>query len=656
MCGILGIVKTDDQPFADTEQRVLRRLLGTLSQRGPDGRGIFTREHVGFGHHRLAIRDLRQGQQPWVSQDGNCVLVYNGELYNDEVLRKELSATFDFQTQCDTEVVMAAYLRWGRACVQRFRGMFAFGLYDFRKRALWLVRDRFGIKPLFFTRIGNEFVFASRIATILEHPAFTKHPDWDVLSHYLNTTRITLGRRTLYRGIYQLQPAEALAMTGERLEIFRYWDYPKQQHAVSYDDAVDQFEHALTEAVQVRMTSDVPVGFFLSGGVDSSTLAALVQRLDPVPRYATCAASEVGSASPSPESADLVHATRFAERIGANFQPVHVGSQQYLQRWHQLVNDFRLPLSTPSDVLIHEIAQAAKLNVGVVLGGEGADELLCGYEAAHWAGHDYDASLMHRNDAAMLSSLRRQYGRTTFKNEADHYFALNSLVPQAAKSRIISAHVSALMDDDQAMFAHYQGIYDKHRDLPTVEQNAIVLHQINLEALLSRLDATTMHAGLEARVPFTDHCLVETVFQLPFRHRIDAVPGCESRNRASGELAAEGRLRSKRLLRSVASRLLPPNLANRRKASFPTGVQRWLQSEWIGWASSYLSQSPFAEFLLAEHFRGELIHSPQSAGMWLWPIANLCLWGDAEFYCRPADLRLMRPAHRPRTRQLNESV
>lgn len=633
MCGILGLVNIDGARFED--DATLLQLLETLALRGPDGKGHECRDHVGFGHHRLAIRDLEQGQQPWLSPDGECVLVYNGELYNDDELRRSLRGSYSFRTQCDTEVIMAAYLKWGRACVTRLRGMFALGLYDFRDNKLWLVRDRFGIKPLYFARVGRQFVFASQIATIVAHPKFHKSPDWQTVSHYLSTTRLTLGARTVYEGLQQLEPAQELTLSEDRVELRRYWDYPQSRSQVTYDDAVDQLQEGLMEAVTCRMTSDVPVGLFLSGGVDSSTIASLVHQQHGS-CYATCATTQLDGRNEAHESDDeLNFALDCAREVETELEPVRLDQRHYKRRWLKLLAQHRTPLTTPSDVLIYEIARAAKQHVGVVLGGEGSDELLCGYEIPHWSGHDYDAAHALQSgggNASMLKSIVKQYGRSRFASESDHYFALNSLLPTHQKHRILNPSIVDTIENDLVMYSHYQQLYDDCGDFPTVEKNAVLLHRTNLESLLARLDASTMATGLEARVPFTDHLLVEQMFQLPFHYRIDVAHQPASYSFASAELAAGGFLRPKRILRTVARRFLPSRLADRKKASFPTGVQQWFQRDWVGWVSQYLAKSPFASFFLADGFREELVRVPALAGMWLWPIMNLSLWGDIEFF------------------------
>ena len=632
MCGILGLINTDGTEFSATDRTILDRLLGTLSNRGPDGSGVCIRRNVGFAHHRLAVRDVDGGKQPWLSPDGTCVMVYNGELYNDAELRRELSKEFKFRTNCDTETLMASYLKWGRHCVNRLRGMFALGVFDFRDNSLWLVRDRFGIKPLHFALVDNQLIFASSIGTIVEHPKFQKQPNWDVISHYLSTTRTTLGNETLFQGLLQLQPSEELTWDRRGLETNRYWEYPAQRTEVSYEESVEILSQSLTESIGARLQSDVPVGLFLSGGVDSCTIAALLRQMDSTSRYAVCATTPDIERT---EGGELNHASMCAESVGVDLEPAFVDADRYLRSWQSLIQDFRTPLSTPSDVLIYEMSRLAKQNVGVVLGGEGADELLCGYEIAHWSGHDYDAMQSATGQVPGLSeSLMKQYGRTDFLNESDHYFALNSLVPTAKKSAVLNPDVVEVINDDLAMRDFYQSLFDRYSYLPTAEQNLLVLHRINLESLLYRLDAATMHAGLEARVPFTDHKLVEAIMPLPFHHKIKAAcnPPNDFRRYASAELASQGWLRSKRILRTLAGRHLPARLAMRRKASFPTSVQTWFSTDWQVIVSRYLSRSPFAELILASSFLFELMQAPGKAGMWLWPIMNLAMWGDTEFY------------------------
>ena len=222
MCGILGIVANPGSAVNLDRSQILR-MRDTMTARGPDAAGLFQMRNMAFGHRRLSIRDLEGGSQPWVSDDEQCVLVYNGEIYNDQSLRQELTALgHRFRSRSDTEVVMQAYRQWGTECVKHLHGMFAFGIYDFRNDSLFLARDRFGIKPLFLTEVDQSLVFASSLPALLAHPRITRAPHFPAISHYLTTFRLTLNRETLFAGIWQLLPGETLVYRNGTTQVGRY--------------------------------------------------------------------------------------------------------------------------------------------------------------------------------------------------------------------------------------------------------------------------------------------------------------------------------------------------------------------------------------------------------------------------------------------------
>ncbi len=634
MCGILGIVaESGDRPGIGRSE--LLAMRDTMQARGPDDAGDFVKGNIAFAHRRLAIRDRRGGAQPWVSPDGQTVLVYNGEIYNDKQLRRELAGGgFHFKTRSDTEVVMAAYLQWGAQCVDHLRGMFAFGVYDFRDDSLLLVRDRFGIKPLFLADVENQTVFASSIAAILQHPRFTATPHLPAVSHYLTTLRITLGRETVYRGIWQLLPGEMLQKRGGDIRVSRYWNYPAEDSDIDYDTATEQLETGLRDAVECRLASDVPVGMFLSGGVDSNTIASFMRESTSRSLPGRCGGGDDDA------SGDFAHARQCAEHSRFDFDETRVSADEYREYWQSMVGDYATPVSTPSDVIIYRLAADMKRSVGVVLGGEGADELLCGYAVQHWAGNDFDRYLQWQHNrwegspaAAGIfhASLRRQYGREHFASPTDHYFALNSLIPTVAKTSLLQPWAWKQADEDRSMTDFYSAELDAAQDRTTAGRQTVLLHRVNLESLLARLDSATMLAGLEARVPFTDHHLVEQMFRVPRRFKIDVAHDEHAPYLCSAELNARGTLRSKRVLRRVAGRIMPSALANRPKASFPTPVANWLSGPWQSWARDTLLGSPFVREVFQPEAVGELADNIPRAGMWLWPILNVAMWGDRQF-------------------------
>ena len=648
MCGILGIIAPRGRSVSVGRERVVA-MRDRMTARGPDDAGLLMRGNVALAHRRLAIRDLFAGSQPIISEDGQTALVYNGELYNDDELRAELQQLgVHFQNRCDAETLLAAWKAWGTGCLSKMRGMFAFGVYDFARDRLFLVRDRFGVKPLFFAEAAGELVFASTVAAVLDHPHIVRQPNWSTISHYLTTFRTTMGRETMFRGVRQLRPAEYLdwnVHTGQ-LQIARYWDFPEQTtNDITFDEAANELDSLLVDATQSRLVSDVPVGMFLSGGVDSSVLASQVSQSHESRLLGSCGGGEVASSDAEPDN-DFSAAANCARHTGFEFDEVHVSSETYLDSWIQLVDETALPLTTPSDVIIHQLARRMKQDVGVVLGGEGADELLCGYALPHWSVEDFRLAKLCKagqwpgqpsSERAFLKSLEATYGRCQFDSLVDHYFAANSLVPLAVKPQLLNEDVWSAAGHDEAMASFYQNEFStisesRDGDVESlVHSQSIVLHRLNLESLLGRLDTATMQASLEARVPYTDHRLVEFAFRLPPNFRIDVDPLEATPYLAAAELDRRRSLRPKRLLRAVASRTLPPELAQRRKASFPTPVAKWLSGPWESWARGRLLNSPFGQQAFRRETMAELAGNVTTAGMWLWPILNLLTWGDSVF-------------------------
>ena len=648
MCGILGVIAPLGRSISVGRERVVA-MRDRMTARGPDDAGLLMRGNVALAHRRLAIRDPSAETQPIVSEDGQTVLVYNGELYNDRELRTELQKYgVKFQTRCDTETLLAAWSTWGVDCLQKLKGMFAFGVYDFAENRLFLVRDRFGVKPLFFAEVAGELVFSSTVAAVLEHPHIVRQPNWSTISHYLTTFRTTMGRETMFRGVSQLRPAEYLDWnlhTGQ-LQIASYWDFPTKTIAdITFDEAANELESLIVDATKSRLVSDVPVGMFLSGGVDSSILASYVSESHDSRLLGSCGGGEIESDHAEPDN-DFSAAANCARHTGFDFDEVRVSSETYLDCWSEMVHETALPLTTLSDVIIHQLARRMKQDVGVVLGGEGADELLCGYALPHWSIEDFRLARLcatgqwpgqPSSERAFLKSLEATYGRCQFNSLVDHYFAANSLIPLAVKPQLLNEDAWNATGHDEAMVSFYQNEFATDSesrlkdDSSLIHSQSVVLHRLNLESLLGRLDTATMQASLEARVPYTDHRLVEFAFSLPLHFRIDVDPLEATPYLAAAELERRRTLRPKRLLRAVASRSLPPELAQRRKASFPTPVAGWLSGPWERWAQSRLLNSPFGHQAFRRETMAELASNVTAAGMWLWPILNLLAWGDSVF-------------------------
>jgi asparagine synthase (glutamine-hydrolysing) len=376
MCGIAGLVSVTAGP---QNQAVLDRMTGVLRHRGPDDSGCFTDGVAWLGHRRLSIIDLAHGHQPMANEDSTVWITYNGELFNHASLRPELErAGHRYQTNCDTEAILHAYEQYGAECVRRFRGMFAFAVWDQRRKRLFCARDRLGIKPFYYYWDGRLFAFASEIKALLEHPSISASLEASLLPEYL-AFGYTSGERTLFAGIRKLMPGHTLTLDLEdgaaKLGVERYWDVPEQGPGERRpdEDWIRECRQRLEETVRMRLMSDVPLGVFLSGGVDSSAITALIKRMasGPVETFAVGYRETAFS--------ELAYARQVAQSIGTDHREVTVSMQEFFEALPRLIWHEDEPITWPSSVSLYFVSKLASERVKVVLTGEGSDELFAGY-------------------------------------------------------------------------------------------------------------------------------------------------------------------------------------------------------------------------------------------------------------------------------------
>ena len=370
MCGIAGFATTG-QLNADDHVRAIT-MRDTMVHRGPDGAGLHADDRAILTHRRLSIVDLAGGHQPLANEDGTIWVTFNGEIYNHSDVRQVLeTAGHRYKTRSDTETIVHAYEEWGDECVQRFRGMFAFGIWDSPKRRLLLVRDRLGVKPLYWARAGETLLFASEMKAILASGLVTAKPNTPVLSEVL-ATRYTSGTETLFEGIYKLLPGHRLVFEGGDIRIDKYWDLPldgpdPELERLSDETLVDRFRDLLTESVRLRLMADVPLGVFLSGGIDSSAVAALMARESdrPVDAFSVAFADRKYS--------ELGYARQVAKAIGATSHEIVIDDKDFFGALPRLVWHEDEPIAHPSSVPLHFVSALAREKVKVVLTGEGSD-------------------------------------------------------------------------------------------------------------------------------------------------------------------------------------------------------------------------------------------------------------------------------------------
>jgi asparagine synthase (glutamine-hydrolysing) len=597
MCGIAGIAHLDGSAVSEV---TLRRMTDSIAHRGPDGEGQYVDGPIGIGQRRLAIIDLSPaGHQPMANETGEVLITFGGEIYNYQRLRAELETLgHAFHSRTDTETVVHGYEEWGDAIVERLNGMFAFAIWDSRNRRLFLARDRFGVKPLYWYERDGVFLFSSEIKAILQHPGVARDVDPLALDEYFTFQNI-LTDRTLFSGIRLLPPGHTLTVDLREGRIEgprRYWDYPfpaERPAEMDAAEAAEELSRLFAEAVTRQLMSDVPVGSYLSGGMDSGSITAIAARH--LPRLCTFTGGfDLSSAS----GLELGFDERRAAEAVANLLKtehyevvMHAGDMEWVLPeliWH--LEDLRVGQSYPN----YYVARLASKFVKVVVSGAGGDELFGGYPWRYFHG--------------ATGGGRDDYFRR-------YYDFWQRLVPDEDKARLFSADVRRAVGDT-ASFEVFRSVfegYPGHFDDPEACLRASLYFELKtfLHGLLVVEDKLSMAHSLETRVPFLDNDLVAFAVGLPTglkirdfgQHvRIDEnEPG--KRRRVALE-TNDG----KALLRTAMSRLVPPEVLERRKQGFSAPDASWFRGESIGYINRLLLDpgAQIYEFLSRDYVAGVL--------------------------------------------------
>jgi len=602
MCGICGRFNRDGRPVIEREIVGMRDVM---THRGPDGEGVFLDGPVGLGHRRLSIIDLAGGHQPLANEDGSVTIVFNGEIYNFGDIRRELDARgHTLATRSDTEVIVHLYEELGPACVERLRGMFAFAIWDQRRRQLLLARDRLGVKPLYYAEFGGALLFASEIKSVLQVDGVPIEPDPQGLRRYL-TYRHPYGDATLFKGIRQLPPGHVLVANAGGTTVRRYWDVPTRASASSPDRS-DEFLPLLDEAVKLRMISDVPIGAFLSGGIDSSAVTALMSRH--TDRVRTFSIGFVPG-----EESELGWARRVADHCGADHHEFELASGDFFSLMQRLVWHHDEPLMFPASIPLYLLSQKSKKAATVMLAGEGADELLAGYDGnvrAYWMNRI--ASPIPRAARRALAALPMP-GRAAAAaarmagTDAQLIVGTYRLPQHEGLSQACRIALPAADDDDQSL-AEEVGF--SKRGGSFLDRLLYFQMKTYLVALLMKQDKMSMAASIETRVPYLDHHLVGLAFSLPDRHKV------------------RGR-RGKHLLKEACRGLLPQDVIDRPKRGFPVPIARWFREPRNPFIDVLLDPSTLRDGFLEPAFvrdRVERFLDGAPISVELWGMLNLELW------------------------------
>lgn len=619
MCGIVGVCNLNGKPVSSG---LVGRLTRMIAHRGPDGEGVYTDGSVGLGHRRLAIIDLTAaGNQPMANETGDVVLDYNGEIYNFQQLRVELESLGHlFHSRTDSEVVVHAYEEWGQACVDRFDGMFAFAIWDRPRRRLFLARDRFGVKPLYWYLHNGLFAFASEIKAILAHPRVSRDICYPALNEYF-TFQNVLTDATLFDGVRLLPPGCTLTLEvrdGAEPKLERYWDYPFPAEAaeLASEEAADQLYELFIDAVTRQLVSDVPVGSYLSGGMDSGSITAIAA--GNVPRLSTFTGGfDLSSAS----GLELAFDERGAAEEMANLLKtehyevvMHAGDMEWVMPelvWH--LEDLRVGQCYPN----YYVSRLASKFVKVVLSGAGGDELFAGYP---WR---YFSAVQDGDPEAYFSG---------------YYAFWQRLVPDEEKNDLFNGAVQRELGDHSAyevfrgVFDGWPGRLDRREDY----LNASLYFELKtfLHGLLVVEDKLSMAHSLETRVPFLDNRLVEFALKLPVSLKVPALSaGVDVDENLAGKrlLFQEERNQGKAVLRETMRRVLPLTAATREKQGFSAPDASWFRGESIEYLNRLLRdpkariyeflEPAYVERILDEHTSGRINHR-----LLIWSLLSFEWW------------------------------
>ena len=576
-------------------------MANAMAHRGPDDSGIHIGKECGLGHRRLSIIDISGGRQPMsIGEQGDIItLVYNGEIYNYLSLRKELiHLGHQFETESDTEVLLHAYQEWGAACVNRLEGMFAFAIWSERRKSLFLARDRMGIKPLYYFENNQYFVFASEIKAILASNTYKADVQHSALDAYLSLGYVP-APKTLFKGISKLLPGHSMTVDSNgRIKIECYWNFNQiESSSIPFSEARNQLEHLLKESVKARLMSEVPLGIFLSGGLDSSSITAFMSRITNQ-RIKTFTLGYKGAE----EANELDFARKVADLFRTEHHEFILEPMDFMDSIPELVTNTEEPLADTVAIPLYQIAKEAKQYVTVLLSGEGSDELFCGYAL-------YEKMLtMNRiwglfkflnliPDSCFPGDKFKKYADWLSSPFVESYRSTSGYLTERIKRNFYSEDLLNCNKSSNYMNKIFCRLFKDVEGKSPLSQLLYVDSKTWLvEDLLLKADKMTMATSVELRVPFLDHKIVEFSASLPAWHKL---------NNGTG----------KYMLKKMMEKYLPKEIIYRKKMGFSAPTKRWFAGDLQGPARDIVFskklidtgwfQKRYLESMFDRHFKGK---------------------------------------------------
>ena len=547
MCGITGFINKEKN-----KKSIIEKMSKRISHRGPDSEGFYIDDDIALAHRRLSIIDLEGGIQPLYNEDKSKVIIFNGEIYNYIELTKQLKDDgHKFKTSSDTEVLIHGYEKWGKDLPKHLRGMFAFAIYDIKKKELFLARDNFGIKPLYYAYMNNTFMFASEIKSFLDHPCFTKELNERLIAPYLSFS-FTPTNETFFKGVFRLEPGCTLTYKDNKITIDKYFNLTFKENDKSFDECVDDIKNIMEDSVNHHMLADVEVGSFLSSGIDSSYLVSLA---NPDKTYT------VGYDLPSYN--EINYAKDLADRLGIKNTSKKITKEEYMKIIPKIMYHMDEPTSDPAAVALYFVANLARKDVKVVLSGEGADEFFGGYNTYR---EEVDFKIYNkipyfiRHIISKVCSLLPEVRGINFlvrrgQKLEDNYIGVNKVFSEKECKKVLTSPITLKNKDIT------KNVYDEFKDESNIiKMQAIDINYWLIKDILQKADKMTMANSLEGRVPFIDKEVFKVASSLPFDYKVT-------------------KENTKVALREAAKSVIPNESYKKKKLGFPVPIRNWMRED-----------------------------------------------------------------------------
>ncbi|WP_263081121.1 asparagine synthase (glutamine-hydrolyzing) [Endozoicomonas sp. Mp262] len=630
MCGILGYFSATCHLPSKNQ---FKTSLMLQQHRGPDSYGIYDNNEIMLGHVRLSIIDLdNHANQPMICNKNEVILVFNGEIYNYLEIKQELiKKGYLFSTNSDTEVLLNSYIEYGISFIEKLIGMFSFAIYDKRKGETFIVRDRLGIKPLYFTQPKeNTIIFSSEIKSILSLSSKKREIDLSAISSYLSF-RYPILNNTFFKDINSLKPGCYIHIKNNAIQIKKYWSLSDNinssvEHEENY--YIDKIKELISSSVRYRMISDVPIGAYLSGGVDSSIITSIMAKNSSSPIKTFTIGFDEENYN------ELKYAKIVADQYNTTHHEIILTADQYIDTMDQLISYKDAPLGVPNEVPLYLMSKELKKHITVVLSGEGADEIFGGYGRIFRSSDDYNKinDPNNRKNSDFIQKVLTKYGTSSFDSELDHFLNIYSYTPEELKSSLFRDKASYI-ESKNRLINHFKNIFKEIEDQSYLTKMLYSFENVHLQGLLQRVDTTTMAASVEARVPFVDHRLVEFAFSIPNKYKIkwkNNIPG--NINTLLGDEISEIYDTPKYILKKSYQDSLNKEILYRKKMGFPVPLHNWLGGNFKKYATSILTSksSLITDFInretIIKMIENPILKTSHGHAMKVWMLINIELF------------------------------